>query len=62
MLCFYYSTIEHSFKNGSYLNLLKLKGSNTLLSPFNMNRMKNFNVVYKIKKEKTVNCGVVDGL
>jgi len=27
-----------------------------------MNRMKNFNLVYEIKKEKTVKSGVVDRL
>jgi len=27
-----------------------------------MNRMKNFNLVYKIKKEKAVKSGVVDRL
>jgi len=44
------------------LNLIKEKQFYTLLFPFNMNRMKNFNLVYKIKKEKTVKSGVVDRL
>ena len=32
----------------------------TLLPPFNINRMTFFNLVYKIKKAKTVKSGVVD--
>jgi len=45
------------------LNKIKEKKVYTSFSPFNMNRMKNFNRVYKIKKEKkTVKSGVVDRL
>jgi len=46
ILCFYFSTTV-LFLNASYLYLLKLnKGKSfyTLLSPFNMNRMKIFNL------------------
>ena len=43
---------------------IKLKGNNITHYhlPFNMNRMKKFNLVYKIKQEKTVKSVVVDRL
>jgi len=45
------------------LKLIRGKYFYTLLSPFNMKRMKKkINLVYKIKKEKTVKSGVVDRL
>ena len=43
-------------------NLIKGKQFYTLLPPFNMNKLKNFNLVYKIKKAKTVKIGAVDRL
>jgi len=44
------------------LHYIKGKQFYTLLPPFNMNKMKFFNLVYKIKEAKTVKIGVVDRL
>jgi len=44
------------------LNKIKGKPFYTLFPPFNMNRMKLFNLVYKIKYAKTVKSGIVDRL
>jgi len=41
---------------------MKGKGFYTLLPPFKMNRMKIFNLLYKIKTAKIVKSGVVDHL
>jgi len=50
----------------SLLALLKLKANNFthyfLPSRFNMNRMKIFNLVYKIKQDKKAKSDVVDRL
>jgi len=54
-MLFIFSNIE--FFNAICLNCLNLIKGNifyTLLSAFNMNRMKDFNLVYIVKKEK--NC------
>jgi len=43
-------------------NLIKGKLVYSLLPAFNMNRMKIYNLLYKIQKAKSVKSGVVDRL